>query len=44
MKKRLFIILFTCIVLDWYIKNNIVPKNDKPETKPSLQRILVKKS
>ncbi len=27
MKRGLFVLLFFCIVLDWYIKTNIAPKS-----------------
>lgn len=40
MKIRLVIILSLCVILDWYIKNNVVPKNQEAKT----QAKSVKKS
>ncbi len=41
MKKRLFALLTFCVVLDWYIKSNMVKNNRQAST--TQQKMVAKK-
>ncbi len=41
MKKRLLVTLSLCIILDWYIKNNVIPYKTAQPQQPTPVPLVV---